>query len=113
MTKHLLNWKNINCKCAGKNVSLPVANEIDGYYSGTLLSRILAMERKTPIALEAAIHLLVENEHAARAAGRTGTDPGHLFWYAYHFIEWIAEIGYHIELTGEEFEAPMMSDKIA
>lgn len=71
------------------------------------------MKKRTPISLEAAIHVLVENEQAARAAGRKGTDPGHLFWYAYHFVEWISELGYHIDLTGDEFEAISMSDKIA
>lgn len=70
------------------------------------------MERKTAISLDAAIHLLVEYEQAARIAGRKGTDPGHLFWYAWHFVEWISELGFRIELTGDEFEAVSMSDKV-
>lgn len=87
-------------------------NEIDGYYRGTLLTRILSMEKKTPISLEAAVVLMVQHEQEARAAGRKGTEPGHLVWYAYHFVEWLEELGYHIELTGDEFEPLVMSDQI-
>lgn len=113
MAKHLLNWKNISCKYAGKKSSLPFLKEIDRYYMGTLLSRILDMKKQTPISLKAAIHLLVDHEDAAYAAGRKGTEPGHLCWYAPHFVEWISELGYHIELTGDEFEPFSITDKVA
>lgn len=92
--------------------NLPVANEIDSYYRGTLLTRILSMEKKTPISLEAAIILMVKHEHEARDAGRKGTESGHLVWYAYHFVEWLEGLDYHIELTGDEFEPVVMSDKV-
>lgn len=113
MQKHLLNWKNVTCKYAGKKANRPFVKEIDRYYTGTLLSRILAMKKRTPVSLNAAIQLLAVHEQAAHAAGRKGTDPGHLCWYAPHFVEWISELGLHIELTGDEFEAPVMPDKIA
>ena len=72
------------------------------------------MEKKTPISLEAAaIHLLVDHEQAARKAGRKGTDPGHLFWYAYNFVDWISRNwAVHIDLAGDEFEPVSMSDKV-
>jgi hypothetical protein len=113
MTKHFLNWKDTTVKSAGKKTALPYLSQIDRYYTGTLLSRILAMEKQTAISLEAAIHLLIENEQAARAAGRKGAEPGQMFWYAGHFVEWLSEIGYHVELTGDEFEPLIMSDKVA
>ena len=34
-------------------------------------------------------------------------------WFYENFIEWISSQGYHIELTGDEFEAAVMSDKLS
>ncbi len=95
MNNHILKWHS----------QIPIASELDINYRGTLLSRILAMQKQTPIALNEAVSLMVKHEHAASAAGRKGADVGHVFWYSFHFIEWLETIGYHIELTGDEFDA--------
>lgn len=108
MKKHLLRWKNSKCKRTGR--TLPYLKEINIHYRGTLLSRILAMKKQRPIELESAVQLLMKYEHAARKAGRKGADPGHLCWYQYHFLEWLNGLGYHIELTGDEFESAVISE---
>lgn len=110
--KHVLRWQNVTIHFAGRISNYPVVNEIDSYYRGELLSRILDMQKQMPISLEAAIHLLTKHEQEASDAGRKGTEPGHLFWYAWHFVEWIESLGYHIELTGDEFEAIGLSDRL-
>lgn len=70
------------------------------------------MKKQKPISLEEAVQLLIQNMQEARAAGRKGTEPGHLCWYLDHFVEWLVSIGYHVELTGDEFEPFVMSDHV-
>jgi len=77
-------------------------------YRGRLLSEILGMERKTAISFENAVRLLgdqIYEEFWIKQSGRSR-------WYELNFVEWIADLGYHIEITGDEFEASMMSDKL-
>ena len=62
------------------------------------------MQTQKPISLEYAIGLLLDHQTAAMKAGRKGLEPGHAFWYGCNFIEWISSLGFHIELTGDEFE---------
>jgi hypothetical protein len=114
MTKRLLNWKNVVCHCAGRIEDLPLLNEIDSfYYQGTLLSQILAMEKKTPISADAAIQLLLEYEDAAQKAGRKGHEPGQMFYFSVHFVEWLSDIGYHVEITGDEFDPYNITDQVS
>jgi hypothetical protein len=71
MTKHLLRWKNVDCRINNDlTLSLPVPTEIDGYYKGTLLTRILVMRKQKPVSLETAIQMLYEYEKEAKKAGR-------------------------------------------
>ncbi len=70
------------------------------------------MKIQTPISLDDAIDLMHAHENEARAAGRKGAEPGHLCWFSYNFVEFIANLGYHIELTGDEFEPYSYSDKV-
>ena len=104
MTKHLVRWKRFPCEPKSFFGSLSAANEMDRYYGYTLLSRILAMKKQTPISLESAIQSLIDHEEGAHRAGRKGMEPGHMFWYGLNFVDWISSVGYHIELTGDDFE---------
>lgn len=104
MHQHLLNWK-IAPQIPAAGISWPtLSKQIDLNYRGTLLSRILEMEPKKPISLEQAIRLMEKHEDLARTAGRKSAEPGHLCWFSYNFVEFISTLGYHIELTGDEFE---------
>jgi hypothetical protein len=113
MQKHLLNWKTVPTKPFARINWPTVSKQIDLNYRGTLLSRILAMEIKTAISLEEAIQLMKKQEESARSAGRKGAEPGHLCWFSYNFVEWISSLGFHIELTGDEFESYTPTDKSA
>ena len=46
-------------------------------------------------------------------AGRIGHERGQYYWFTDNFIEWISELGYKIQLTGDEFEPYALSDRIA
>lgn len=46
-------------------------------------------------------------------AHRLGYEPGECNWYFKNFVEWISSLGYHIELTGDEFEPYIKADKTA
>jgi hypothetical protein len=105
MTNRFVRWKRYPCEPRGQWFNIPpVVNELDRHYKGTLLSRIMFMQKKNPITLEAAVQSLLDHEVGAMKAVRKGLEPGHAFWYQCNFIEWISSLGYHIELTGDEFE---------
>lgn len=71
------------------------------------------MAKKNPITFETAIRMVSEKHREAFDARRFGDEPGQHGWYDLHFIEWMSELGYHIELTGDEFECYALSDKVA
>lgn len=70
------------------------------------------METKTPISLAVAVQMADTTSREAASNGRLGIEPGQTYWYWSHFIEWISSLGFHIELSGDEFEpvtaAPLM-----
>jgi hypothetical protein len=70
------------------------------------------MEPKKPLSFEQAARLTEEKFFEANDARRVGYEPGQCFWYLDHFLEWISGLGYHIELTGDEFEPAQMSSQI-
>ena len=110
MTKRYVNWKPVTCTSPdGRKYQAELPSIIELRYRGTLLARILEMPKKRPISLDDAV----------RMAGRKYVDTkeigharGENHWYFDCFVEWISEIGYHIELTGDEFDAPVLSDKV-
>lgn len=71
------------------------------------------MPRGTPISFEEAAGLATAGSIEAFQAGRIGYEPGECGWYKKNFVEWITSLGYHIEITGDEFEAYAMTDKLA
>ena len=91
---------------------MPIADELDVQYQGTLLSRILSMEQKTAISYEDAMWLTNRTLKKCYEEEKMGADFGHYQWYLDNFIEWISSLGYHIELTGDEFEPAVPPSQI-
>jgi len=77
------------------------------------MARILAMTKKQPIEFVQAVRLAITKYDEAMDARCLGHAPGQAFWYHAHFVEWISSLGYHIELTGEEFESYAMTDQLS
>lgn len=114
MTRHLVKWKPIKCKdVRGSDIDLDIASSIDIRYQGALLSCIVAMPKRHPISFADAIRLLSDKQTEAFDARLFGVQPGEYSWYGDHFVEWISSLGFHIELTGDEFESYTLSDKVA
>jgi len=77
---------------------------IEASYKGTLLPKIFAMPKKTPLGFESAIRMARAQLTDALEARRHGHAPGDYDWYLENFVDWISSLGFHIELTGDEFD---------
>jgi hypothetical protein len=105
MTKQFLYWKPIWDKNVRNEDYLSnVPDIIAMAYRGALLERILAMPKKEPISFESAALMASDKSSEAFDVHRMGYEPGGCNWYFNSFVEWISSLGYHIELTGDEFE---------
>lgn len=58
------------------------------------------MPRKNPLSFEQAIVLAHQKYHAELDNRKFAK----AFWYTDNFIEYISNLGFHIELSGDEFE---------
>lgn len=114
MCKQFLYWKPIWKKnVRGKDYLSHVPDIIAKDYRGALLAHILAMPPKQPISFEAAALLASKKFSEAAREHRMGYALGECHWYYKNFVTWISNLGYHIELTGDEFEPYLMIDKTA
>ncbi len=77
-------------------------------YRGTLLSRILGMAKGTPVTFERGIQLFHQEWLRAFQDG----DIPKTQWLTENFFEWFADLGCHIELTGDEFEPFFDTSKV-
>lgn len=112
--KQFVKWKPILCKSVNKtDVYVDVIGELDVRNRGILLNQIMSMPQKEPISLSKAYRLMDIASEKAFKARQLGTEPGGYQWYETNFVFWISEQGYHIELTGDEFESYAISDKVA
>lgn len=102
----MVTFKNV----VGENFKAEVPKFIEHYYRGTLLSKILHMPKKNALTFDDAVRMAGRKHLDATKVGHV---PGESHWFLSHFVEWISELGFHIELNGDEFEASAMSDKIA
>lgn len=109
MHKLFLNWKAIRAlSVRGTEFNCELPAIIDLSCRGTLLPQILKMEKKEPISFEDAIHLarlehrILFKLHAFKR----------MKWVEKNFVHWISEQGYHIEITGDEFEPTQVTDKV-
>ena len=114
MTKQCVRWKTFKAKTIrNTDYETSFADLIDLYNRGTLLTCILQMEKKTALGFEQATLMAHEEYKQAFLASRIGSSPGESFWYLNHFVEWISSLGYHIEITGDEFEPYCMSAQLS
>lgn len=110
MTHRLVIWKSVACKNVAGGVfhsDLPIV--IEHYYKGKLIAEILNMPRKKPITFEEGVRMAGQNFMSADKVGHARHES---YWYLNFFVDWISELGFHIELTGDEFEAAVISDKV-
>lgn len=115
MTKRPVHWKPVKTKdISGREFRNPYFMPLlSGYYRGTLLSEILSMPIQKPISFEEAAGLTHAAFLKAFTSRRIGHASGQTHWYFKNFVQWISDQGYHIELTGDEFEGYVLSDKVA
>jgi hypothetical protein len=114
MAKNPVRWQMLRCRWYTKDdVLVDTAGLLDIYYRGELLAHILAMPKKASISLQGAADLLNEIQKPQFHAANFGSAPGQYNWYAENFVEWISSLGYHIELTGDEFEATVAQEHVA
>ncbi len=114
MNKHFVNWKPVPEKdIRGEIFMSRLPQAVDLTLRGRLLVEILTMKKQKQISFTDAMVKLGDHLNEAFDAGRFGDSPGQYRWYAKHFVQWISDLGYHIELTGEEFESYALSDKLA
>jgi hypothetical protein len=116
MVKYIpVKWKPVYCKSkAGTWKYMTYPFSINRAYDGKLLSAIVEMPRKNPISFDSAINLMRRGLDEATKAEKFGQKHGHYHWHYEHFVEFISEQGFHIQLTGDEFEPYFeISDSVA
>jgi hypothetical protein len=64
------------------------------------------MEKKNPISFTNAVKC-AHNKWSEKVNAFRGDEAD---WYFDNFVDWISSQGYHIELTGDEFEPFVMSE---
>ena len=84
-----------------------MGNLIDSFCDGTLLSQIIAMPKKQPISFDDATRMLDQKLEECTEAS-TQYD-----WHAINFVTWISSQGFHIELTGDEFEVWSLQKEVS
>lgn len=67
------------------------------------------MEPKKPITFAEAINLVGEKWLEEFWITRTKNEE----WYFKNFVNWISSLGFHIEITGDEFEMYITSSRLA
>ena len=114
MDKQFVLWKNIKCPTEqGADVEVGLGDLVDIFCRRTLLSQIIQMPERLPISFDDAIRLLSVQLYKCFKTGLVGKEPGHYGWYAKNFVEWISSQGFHIVLTGDEFESQSMQKHIS
>jgi hypothetical protein len=114
MSQQFVFWKPFKTKnVKGKDISLELPQLIDRENNRNLLSKILNMPKNTPLGFNEAIAMVYEAQRQQFDASNFGSAPGQYGWYAENFVDWISSLGYHIELTGDEFEATVAQEHVA
>lgn len=114
MLKQCVKWKPVRkTNTAGREYDSEIPIVIDNRYRGTLLTVMLQMPPKSAITFDQAITLVSLKMSEAFDLRQLGNEPGHYNWYLNNFTEWISNQGFHIEISGDEFESYALSDKVA
>lgn len=77
---------------------------IDMDTNRALLHQIVAMPKGDPISFEDAVRHVEIKWGETFDTKNFGYEPGGAGWYTRNFVEYISSLGFHIELTGDEFE---------
>jgi hypothetical protein len=110
MEKHFVKWQTVRMKNrTGQFYQSEVPEGIDRRYRGKLLSSILDMPRKKPISFADAVRKAFKKSFALTWLGK----PKEATWLLDNFVQYISDLGYHIELNGDEFEHSVTVDKAA
>ncbi len=99
MTKQCVFWRPIILKTVrGRDFVSHTADLIASHYRGSLIAEIQKMQRKQSITFEEAVGLIHDEQLKARSNAKK-----YLSYYE-NFIQYVSDLGFHIELTGDEFE---------
>lgn len=114
MDKQIVLWKRTTCTTdRGTDVNLEMGELIDRHCRRTLLSQILKMPPKKSISFNDAARMLDIKLFECFKAGEYGNKRGQYHWYTQNFVPWISEQGFHIELTGDEFDLYAMTSVLS
>jgi hypothetical protein len=96
-----LHWHRVPVRGKYGNLFATYMPEVLNYhYKGKLLTAALAMPKKTPILFEE----IIKKTHRKICDADLGHEPGQMQWLEKNFVQWVSDMGYHIEFTGDEFE---------
>ena len=100
--RQIVKWKTITSfNIYGEPYQDDFPSIIEIHYRGNLIPRILDMPRKEPIYFYDAVKW-AEKEYM-RCIDVMAVKASK--FYLDYFVEWISEMGHHIELTGDEFDS--------
>ncbi len=112
MTRHCLIWNHtIGKDIRGEDFADPLPDLIASAYRGRLAVEIINMPTRNPISFEQAISLIGSKMESASQIRNLGYKKGQYHWYIHNFVNVISDLGYHIVLSGEEFEITAGSPK--
>jgi hypothetical protein len=88
----------------GKPLEDPMGQLAERFCRGELLAKILEMPCLRPLSYSDAMLMLNQRLCETWKNNDLGHSPGQSQWYWRNFVEFISAQGFHIELTGDEFE---------
>ncbi len=107
MQRHLAKWKHVYI---GKGTPADGPDMLPTviYYEtkATLIYQIVSMPKGNPISFEDAVRYVEKKWCESFDSKNFGYEPGGAGWYTKHFVDYISSLGFHIELSGDEFEVP-------
>ncbi len=108
MVKRVLKWRPVRLLAVDgfEYLEDELPGVIASFYKGELVDRILKMDRKKPISFYQAVNLASDGHYRASVDDRFGHNKGESGWHFSHFLDFISDQGFHIELTGDEFDSP-------
>jgi hypothetical protein len=114
MRKQIVKWKPVSRKniYGEEYVTAGYVELIVEAYRGTLIDEILSMPKKSGISFAVAVNMTCDAFHQACNNRKSGQEPGHGAWFHRNFVRYISEKGFHIELTGDEFEVLTLSSRV-
>jgi hypothetical protein len=101
MNSLILHWHPVPVRSRKGHLFASTMPTVLNFHSkGLLLVSALAMPKKTPVLFEEIIKMTHEKINDADL----GLEPGQMQWIEKNFVQWVSDMGYHIEFTGDEFD---------